>query len=107
MATEESTWQITYLDYSESELLLRDVWIGRFLVVWDDGREQQVKVELSEELVTNIESKWPEIDADPESLIRTLGGKKIDTQLQQQGRVEKVVRLYSKQYPGYPGRPDA
>jgi len=104
MTPEETAWQIVYR--GSREVFKRGVWVGRFRLVRDDEQEQKVKVELSEELVANIKSKWPEIDADPDSLIRRLGKKAILAQLRQKGEADKVICLYKKHYPGYPGPPD-
>jgi len=104
MAAKERAWQIRYL--GSGEVFRRGISEGLFLVTWDDGREQKVNVELSEELVINIESEWPDIDTDPDSLIHRLGEKAIQEQLSQRGEVDKVICLYKDGYPGSPGRPD-
>ena len=104
MTSEERAWQIEYR--GSREVSIRDIWEGRFLLVRDGEHKQEVTVELSMELRSNIQSKWPEINADPDFLIRRLGRKAIEAQLRQQRQVDKVIRLYKKQYPGYPGPPD-
>jgi len=101
---EERTWQIKYC--GSREVFKRGIWEGLFCVVGDDEQEHKVNVELSMELRANIQSEWPEIDGDPDLLISNLGKKAIQAQLRQRGEVDKIIRLYKGQYPGYPGPPD-